>query len=392
MTKLISLWIDKKEFFEDKKVEQIVSMAGDGLLKDGSAASAQLREYFSNIPSKNIAKYVEECLLGSFDQSGFVLQDLVNEIGKRLGFSVESGCYRGGAGKIGFDGIWRADDGYGFVVEVKTTDAYQLNLDTQANYRNRLIADNRIGKEKSSILLVVGRKDTGGLEAQTRGSRHAWDIRLISIDALLKLLQIKENLNDSATVLQIHRILKPIEYTRVDQLVQIIFKTSEDVMEDPSDADTKDESGEKVRATPAKYHDACIERVSRYLKTPLIKQGKCSYASADNSVRVICSISKEYRVSGIPRYWYAFHPSQKDFLNASSKSFVALGCGSADQVVLIPFVEFMQTLPLMRKTENGQKYYWHVEVFKRDAQFMLFKTGKDGIDVSRHLVRGLNAE
>jgi len=35
------------------------------------------------------------------------------------------------------------------------------------------------------VLIVVGRQDTGELEAQIRGSRHAWDIRLISAEALL---------------------------------------------------------------------------------------------------------------------------------------------------------------------------------------------------------------
>ena len=37
----------------------------------------------------------------------FALQDLVNEIGRRLGFQVEHGLYQGKAGgETNFDGVW----------------------------------------------------------------------------------------------------------------------------------------------------------------------------------------------------------------------------------------------------------------------------------------------
>ena len=120
------------------------------------------------------------------------------------------------------DGLWKAKDGYTIIVEVKTTDAYQLNLDTLANYRKKLAETGRIDPEASSILLVVGRKDTGGLEAQTRRLVMHGISALISIDALLKLVRIKQSLSDSTTVDQIQEIIKPLEYTRVDRLIDII--------------------------------------------------------------------------------------------------------------------------------------------------------------------------
>jgi hypothetical protein len=73
------------------------------------------------------------------------------------------------------------------VAEVKTTDTYRIALDSIAGYRQKLLAAKTFS-EPSSILILVGRQDTGELEAQIRGSRHAWDIRLISVDALLKLV------------------------------------------------------------------------------------------------------------------------------------------------------------------------------------------------------------
>jgi hypothetical protein len=90
--------------------------------------------------------------------------------------------------EIGFDGIWQQYDTWNLVVEVKTTDAYRIPLDAIAKYRNRLIESGKIIEAKSSILIIVGRDDTGELEAQIRGSKQAWDIRIISIDSLIRLL------------------------------------------------------------------------------------------------------------------------------------------------------------------------------------------------------------
>src|SRR5262245_11874771 len=116
MTTLLQIWMSQRSFFETKSIEQLISIAGDGTLRDGNETSSQLRELFANLPSIHIKKYINACLNHPVSQGGLVLQDLVNEIGSRLGFSIESGRYRGGGSKIGFDGIWRAQDGYAFVV------------------------------------------------------------------------------------------------------------------------------------------------------------------------------------------------------------------------------------------------------------------------------------
>jgi hypothetical protein len=81
-------------------------------------------------------------------------------------------------------------------VEVKTTDVYRIELAKLDDYRKELIAAGRIAEHASSILIVVGRANTGDLEAQVRGSRFAWDVRLISVRDLLKLVGIKVKLEN----------------------------------------------------------------------------------------------------------------------------------------------------------------------------------------------------
>ena len=159
------------------RVQQVLALCGDGKLRDHSPCSGEFREYLAQAPSEKLIEYLENCLQSTFENSGFVLQDLVNELGRRLDHKVENGLYQGRSNAVGFDGLWYAPNGHALVIEVKTTDAYRINLDTLAKYRDDLIRSNKI-EPKSSILVIVGRQDTGDLEAQVRGSKHAWDLRL----------------------------------------------------------------------------------------------------------------------------------------------------------------------------------------------------------------------
>jgi hypothetical protein len=180
---LLDLWKSNPETVVKFTIEQMVTLAGDGELRDDSVCSTELRAVLAELKSQRLFDHIETCLSRGFQKSGVALQDLVNELGRRLDYHVDNGLYAGRTNQIGFDGIWKGTDGHALVVEVKTTDAYRINLDTIAGYRNALIEADRITAE-SSALIIVGRNDTGDVEAQVRGSRHAWDIRLISIDAL----------------------------------------------------------------------------------------------------------------------------------------------------------------------------------------------------------------
>jgi hypothetical protein len=227
---LIQLSAKSPQLFYEKNIDQIVGIAGDGKLTDGSKCSTELREYLTGLPAQKLFTHIDYCLANSFDKIGFVLQDLVNELGRRLDYEVENGLYQGKVGQIGCDGVWTDPDGHSIVVEVKTTDVYRINLDTgAAKYRKKLLESNKI-TEKSSILIVVGRQDTGDLEAQIRGSRHAWDARIISVDALVKLVELKVNSDEDETTQKIRNLLVPFEYTRLDNIIDVMFAAAKDVV------------------------------------------------------------------------------------------------------------------------------------------------------------------
>jgi hypothetical protein len=225
---LLDFWKTNRDVVLTLSIEQILANAGDGVLKDQSECSVELRRFFNIVPSDRLGIYARHCLETAFDKNGLALQDIVNEIGRRLEFDVEDGLYQGKRTAVGFDGIWRFKGEPGLIIEVKTTDVYNFSLDTLAQYRDRLAGDGRI-EENASILIVVGREDTGALEAQIRGSRHAWDIRLISVERLLKLLQVSEKSEDPSTLRQIRQLLRPFEYTKIDRIIDVLFEAAADV-------------------------------------------------------------------------------------------------------------------------------------------------------------------
>jgi len=382
MNSITEIWLKSKETFDSKSLAQILSFAGNGKLKDDNVTSKEFRELLDQVPSLLLKQFADNCLTEKFEGSGFALQDIINQIGLRLGFVVENGLYRGKQNGIGYDGIWTSSEGHSLVLEVKTTDAYRINLDVIAEYRRKLIEQQRINKDNSSILIVVGRQDTGDLEAQIRGSRHAWDIRLLSTDSLIKLLTLKETLNDTKTIQQINELLKPKEYTRIDKLIELIFLTSKDLQltetEDTEIEEIEEQPNEKKKrkaskgkTTPVNFHEECILRIQKKLNINLIKQSRISFTNKDKTIGLVCSISKPHKQGQHEKFWFAFHPHQNDFLKIVSNAYVAYGCGSPDKLFLIPYNEFVPLIKNFWTTENEDRMYWHVVIHDRDKKFFI---------------------
>ncbi|MCA9837038.1 MAG: hypothetical protein KC422_08985 [Trueperaceae bacterium] len=355
-------------------IEQIVAISGDGKLSDDSTSSEELRTYFKEETSTKLFHYIDYCLSNSFLNSGFVLQDLVNELGRRLDFEVQNGLYRGRKSAIGSDGLWTSPEGNHLVVEVKTTDTYRISLDTIASYKQKLLESGKVS-DLITILIVVGREDTGELEAQVRGSRHAWDIRLISTDALSKLVEIKEGAESIDTLQQIREILIPFEYTRIDKMVELLFTAAKDV-----ESSVEVEQGLPIQESSEKPeikvdqpdHDfiqkkreeilAAFERVKNLR---LVKKTRATYWDLTRTLRVACTVSKRYE--GKSPYWYAYHPSWHSFLQEGEIGFFILGCSDLNFAFSIPLDALTPLLEKMNTTEkeNG-KMYWHIKIAQEE--------------------------
>ena len=94
MASLVELWIQDTTLLHGKTVQQVVAVCGDGKLREDNHTSTEFRDLLARIPAEILANYAGNCLEISFQDSGLVLQDVINQIGVRLGFSVIPGRYR----------------------------------------------------------------------------------------------------------------------------------------------------------------------------------------------------------------------------------------------------------------------------------------------------------
>jgi len=361
---LLSFWKTSRDDVLKLSIEQIVSSAGDGILRDNSECSEELRQFLKVAPSDHLFAYARHCLEASFNKSGLVLQDIVNELGRRLDFDVENGLYQGKRTAIGFDGIWRSKGEPDLIIEVKTTDYVTVSLDKLADYKERLGAEKRVARS-ASILIVVGREDTGALEAQVRGSRHAWEMRLISTERLMRLVQIKEKSDDPSTLHQIRQLLQPFEYTKIDKIIDVIFTTAVDVENQQStEQEAPAEEGEyrQVRTEPellnAKRQQA-VDAFAALKGKELVKRSRTLFWSADKQLRVCCAVSKRYEGDYQP-YWYAFHPKWDDFLAEGKESYFVLSCMDRNEAYALPYAWILDNKKNLNMTDRGERSYWHI--------------------------------
>jgi len=192
---------------------------------DAGSASIRFRDYIRNNvgSASELRTYVDAALSSAGEQYNKALQDLINHVGHLLGFDVEFGRYRGVRGGIGFDGVWRSPTGGVLVVEAKTTDVYTVKTATLLSYINDLVSAGQLERSSEATgLYVYGRFDAGTsqLENAIIAERRQEQLRVVSVDALLNLLELTQEYElQHETVLQL-LLPSPV---RVDTMVNLIF-------------------------------------------------------------------------------------------------------------------------------------------------------------------------
>jgi hypothetical protein len=386
---LVDLWNTERSQIIEKRIDQLIAFAGEGRLRDGNDTSHELRELLAVLPSDLIGEWIEGCLTNRFTDFGFVLQDIINEIGRRLGFRVTPGVYRG-HGNESYDGLWLMPDGRAVLIESKSSTAYSINLTRIAGYRKQIAPEIERDAEEVSILLVVGTEETEELEAQVRGSRFAWSVRLLGVHALFRLLQLKETLDDPNVERQIQEILMPQEFTRLDRIVDLVFATAEDASsaaEEEEEDFVKETEATTVRSS---FHSEILPRLERYFGKALVKRSRVLWAPPDNQVLVSCQVSKEYRRAAV-HYWFGLKRTTKETLEAHENAYCAFGLSSPEKVVLLKFADLAPHLDglFTSPAKDGGILHWHIR-FSEDQEgiFLLLNRDQDRFPVTEHLLEG----
>lgn len=377
---LIDIWEKSQESVLEMSIQQIVPIAGDGSLKDESKTSEELRHFLSEVDSKYLRIYAKQILSNSFTDSGLVLQDIINEAGRRLGLHVTNGIYRGKQKHNNCDGIWRTNT-WTFVVEVKTTDAYSIQLDKIAAYLKSEVEES--DSKNASCLIVVGRQDTATLEDQLRGSKHNWSMRIVGVDALFDAIELRELTEDKSLSDKIIDLFMPQEFTRVDKIISTAFDFAADVEE--AGFKPQSESDESQQSKPIADAKRSIvsnpEQIEEF-KNLIWKHMSSNYnveftrnrsSFESPSLRFAIAVSKEYERRD--KYWYAYHPRQREFLADAQEAFFVLGCLDIKKAFAIPYKIMNEIASEMLTTSpkgDETKTYQHVVIREDEGRFYIF--------------------
>lgn len=392
-------WEQSPDDLLNKTIQQIVAMAGDGVLRDNSVCAQELRWFLQRVGRDNLLTYAQYCLDEPFQLSGFVLQDIINEVGRRLGFDVTHGIYRGKSNQNNYDGLWEIGN-WSFIIEVKTTDAYSISLDKIANYLKELELAQAGGDV--SCLIVVGRKDTATLEDQLRGSRHNWDMRIIGVDALFRALELRELSEAPELSSRLVEILKPQEFTRVDQILMMAFEFAtdrEEALENMSsnsgfdgaverNTDVENASARSVISDRTGIEDLKVligERLAKEFNVSLTRK-RSSFESRADGLRFCVAVSKPY--DNFSGHWFAYNPRQSEFLNDAKHGFFVLGHLDTGKAFRIPVrkmdemaLEIHTTVP---NADESKKYYHIHSRSREDGEFLLTRRGHSEINITEY--------
>jgi hypothetical protein len=206
-------------------LSQILALVGK---LDDSAGDETPRERFRRYLADNVKEvgeirdYIGECLLKSGEAYNRALQDLVNHVGRFLGFEVVFGRYQGVVNQIGFDGHWISPTGFHLVVEVKTTDVYTIKTKTLVGYVDDLISAKKIANWDAAMgLYVVGRPDANlqQLDNAIVAEKRTDQLRILSVESLLALADMASEYDVSHN--DILALLRP-SGPRIDPIIDLI--------------------------------------------------------------------------------------------------------------------------------------------------------------------------
>jgi hypothetical protein len=201
---------------------------------------------------------------------------------------------------------------------------------------------------------------------------------------------LKQSIDDPDALRRVYEILIPREFTKLDEIVELVFSTAEDAKkteEPPGPGETPQqvESDTKLgpKFTPVAFNALVANRVSEHLGVALLKRTRALFSSPDDRIRIVCAVSREHMGKAQKNYWFAFHPYQKVALEGAAEGFAAFGCGSPEHTFLIPINTFIPWLDGMNMTVNGDRAYWHVQIFEENGKSTLVrKKGIPRIDLA----------
>lgn len=168
----------------------------------------------------------------------------------------------------------------------------------------------------------------------------------------------------------------PFEYTRLDNIIDVVFSTTKDV-EAGSEELSENAEAEFENSTNATYEQehtprpilesirqTALEALEKECGVKLIAHKRAQYWSGDKSIRAVCPVSKLYPTG---YFWYGLHPYQLKFLRDANAGFVLLGCANHPYTYAVPLKLIEEISPYLNTTEKPDRMYWHIHLAPSDT-------------------------
>lgn len=242
--------------------------------------------------------------------------------------------------------------------------------------------DNRKFNGKKTKYFTTG--DPGSMRSPQKLDRLHMFIETNFSANFIRNLIIKM-INHYKMPLSDYKIYLRADYTKLHQVA--VDNDNDSVGEEPSRM--ADNNIEGQRGTDVlEITGDCIKRISDHLQKPLAGISKAIYRTSDHKTTVVClTSSKRDKVSYLD-YWFGLRVNQKKALENTESAFLALGCGSENKIILIPYSKLNEWIGSMSTTgEEGNTRHWHIVVEERIGSFLLrLRAGVQDVDLNSYIL------
>ncbi len=134
--------------------------------------------------------------------------------------------------------------------------------------------------------------------------------------------------------------------------------------------------------------DDCMQHISGYLQETFIKQNRTTYKTSDLKTTVICLAASGKDTGRRIEYWFGLRLKQKGALKACKKPYLALGCGSANKIIFVPYTIFHNWLADMSISHKMQEItHWNIVILEEKGKYMLrLKGDKPNINLNEFVL------
>lgn len=178
-------------------------------------------------------------------------------------------------------------------------------------------------------------------------------------------------------------------YVKLDQLERA--KTfadakaeSEEALDGTDSPLEPDDDDLKEGVEPARFHSECMDFVSREVGEKFTRITPSVYKARNYTA--VCQVSREYK-KGRTGFWFAFSTDLRDLLNENpGKNVLVLGCGRANNPLVIPAAEFLPYIDRLNATVRPHLTYWHIHIYQEGAHFYMHLRGGEKVNMTKFAV------